>query len=297
MTELKDALRRAAGVREGEAPDHGEIKMRAHQILRRRRIAYSALSVVAVAAIGFAAFQVTNDDAPGDTAPVGTPDNSTTEPGAVLHVVPENPVDGDRIGVTVESTGTKAVSYGAEYVLEHRVDGGWEELSQAGTWPTLIYEALPGERGPVQTHRPPLAAGTYRVTKLVRMFDADSASYIDNVRISRVFTVAAGEPTPPPPIEVSAPMPGDRVESPILVSGTADVYEATVSIRIRDSHGEIIAETFTTATCGSGCRGDYSKGVKYEVEDAQGGTVEVYSVSAENGKPMHLVEIPVVLNP
>ena len=39
-----------------------------------------------------------------------------------------------------------------------------------------------------------------------------------------------------PPILVSGPAVGQRVTSPVTVSGTADVFEATVSVRIRDAH-------------------------------------------------------------
>jgi Immunoglobulin-like domain of bacterial spore germination len=48
------------------------------------------------------------------------------------------------------------------------------------------------------------------------------------------------------------------LSSPVTVSGTADVFEAMVSVRILDSAGNQIARTFSTASCGTGCRGRYS---------------------------------------
>jgi hypothetical protein len=98
-----------------------------------------------------------------------------------------------------------------------------------------------------------------------------------------------------PPILVQDPVVGERVTSPITVTGTANVFEATVSISVFDAAGNEIERTFTTATCGTGCRGDYSEAVRYEVDRTQPGIVRVYESSAENGEPINIVEISVVL--
>lgn len=95
-----------------------------------------------------------------------------------------------------------------------------------------------------------------------------------------------------PPIVVMTPAIGDRVSSPVTISGTANVFEATVSIRILDDEGNLLAETFTTATCGTGCRGDYSEKVMFDVA-GDGGVIEVFESSAEDGSDLHLVSIPV----
>ena len=79
------------------------------------------------------------------------------------------------------------------------------------------------------------------------------------------------------------------------MSGTANVFEATVSISVLDARGIEIVRAFTTATCGSGCRGDYSEAVRFRVEGTQPGTVRVYESSAETGEPIHVVDIPVTL--
>ncbi len=100
-----------------------------------------------------------------------------------------------------------------------------------------------------------------------------------------------------PPILVKSPQIGEQVSSPITVSGTADVFEATVTISILDAEGNEIGRTSTQATCGTGCRGTYSTSVRYTVGQTQPGTVRVYEISAKNGKPINIVEIPIVLNP
>jgi hypothetical protein len=100
-----------------------------------------------------------------------------------------------------------------------------------------------------------------------------------------------------PLIVVTDPVIGQRVTSPVTVSGTANVFEATVSIRILDAGGDPLATTFTTATCGSGCRGDYSTAVGFRVGSQQRGTVQVYQVSPADGSRTHVVDIPVTLVP
>jgi hypothetical protein len=100
-----------------------------------------------------------------------------------------------------------------------------------------------------------------------------------------------------PQIVVDAPAIGAAVSSPVTVSGTANVFEATVSVRILDAQGKEIARSFTTATCGTGCRGTYAGTIRYSVASEQRGTIEVYESSAEDGSPLHLVAIPVTLQP
>jgi hypothetical protein len=98
-----------------------------------------------------------------------------------------------------------------------------------------------------------------------------------------------------PAIIVESPAVGQTVTSPVTVSGTADVFEATVSMRIQDRDGNVLAEAFTTATCGSGCRGDFSQAVGFHVTQTQPGTVMVFESSAEDGRPINVVRIPVIL--
>ena len=116
-------------------------------------------------------------------------------------------------------------------------------------------------------------------------------------------TEPAPEPTADPepsdldPIEVVTPARGDEVTSPVTIMGTADVFEATVSIEIRDQTNNVIAETVTTATCGTGCRGDFAIDVPYSVGQAQEGEIRVFEASAMDGKPTNVVRIPVTLQP
>jgi hypothetical protein len=117
---------------------------------------------------------------------------------------------------------------------------------------------------------------------------------------------AASRPTGPSPdpspassdrIVVTDPLPGARVASPVVVAGEANVYEATVSIRILDATNDVIADTFTTATCGTGCWGEFREAVAFSVGSEQPGVIQVFEASADDGSPTQVVRIPVTLVP
>ncbi|MGN9811260.1 Gmad2 immunoglobulin-like domain-containing protein [Micromonospora sp. BQ11] len=98
-----------------------------------------------------------------------------------------------------------------------------------------------------------------------------------------------------PPILVTAPTIGQRVTTPVVVTGTADVFEATVSVRVLDAAGREVGTAFTTATCGTGCRGAFRVTVGYRVGREQVGTVEAYEVSPADGSRTKVSAVPVLL--
>jgi germination protein M len=100
-----------------------------------------------------------------------------------------------------------------------------------------------------------------------------------------------------PAIVVVSPAIGEAVPNPVTVSGTANVFEANVTVLIFDASGKEIARTFTTATCGTGCRGTFSVTVPYKLAEGQVGTIVVQDDDAAGtGHPPHVVEIPVQLS-
>ena len=101
-----------------------------------------------------------------------------------------------------------------------------------------------------------------------------------------------------PVILVEHPAIGQRVESGITVSGSANVFEANVTVRVLDAGGTEMSRGFTTATCGTGCRGTFSIDVDFEVTHEQAGTIVISDDDAAGtGKPPHEVRIPVTLMP
>jgi hypothetical protein len=97
-----------------------------------------------------------------------------------------------------------------------------------------------------------------------------------------------------PQILVESPLPGDTVRSPIRLRGTANVFEATVSIDVRGADGKLLERTFTTATSGTGTRGTFDTEVELP-EHTGAVTVVAYEASAEDGRPLHVVELPLEL--
>jgi germination protein M len=101
-----------------------------------------------------------------------------------------------------------------------------------------------------------------------------------------------------PAILVTSPTLNQAVESPIVLRGSANVFEANVGIQILDENGDVIVETFTTATCGTGCRGTFRARVDYEVDHEQDGTIVVHDDdTVGTGTFPNEVRIPVRLLP
>ena len=99
-----------------------------------------------------------------------------------------------------------------------------------------------------------------------------------------------------PAILVENPQIGARVRNPVQVSGSANVFEANVTVEVVDASGKVVGSTFTTATCGTGCRGTLSVTVPYEVASSTRGLIIVHDDDAAGtGTPPHEVRIPVVL--
>lgn len=66
-------------------------------------------------------------------------------------------------------------------------------------------------------------------------------------------------------------------------------------MRVLDSAGHQIATTLTTATCGTGCRGNYAATLAFSVPKTEPGTIEVYMNSPKTGLPVDVQTIPVIL--
>ena len=97
-----------------------------------------------------------------------------------------------------------------------------------------------------------------------------------------------------PQILVESPLPGDAVRSPIRLRGTANVFEATVSLDVRDANGKLLERTFTTATSGNGTRATFD--TELALPDREGHvTVVAYEASAKDGTPLHVVRLPLEL--
>lgn len=96
-----------------------------------------------------------------------------------------------------------------------------------------------------------------------------------------------------PAIWINSPQPGQKAASPLEVSGSARVFEATVNIRLVDNTGKTIAEGFTTASEGAPGRGDFKYSLEFNAASPGQGELEVFWTSPKDGKELDKVSVPV----
>lgn len=99
-----------------------------------------------------------------------------------------------------------------------------------------------------------------------------------------------------PAIWVDSPVAEETVQNPFQLSGSARVFEATVSYRIKDSNGNILAEGFTNASEGAPGRGDFQTQVGFTSAGPGQGQLEVFETSMKDGSDLNKVIIPVKWN-
>jgi hypothetical protein len=100
-----------------------------------------------------------------------------------------------------------------------------------------------------------------------------------------------------PAIVVHTPAIGAHLTSSVRVTGTSDVFEAAMVVKVLNSGGRRIAAADVLASCGTGCRGHFAATITYHVMNAQNGTIVVTDTSARGGRPPHVVRIPIRLSP
>jgi hypothetical protein len=113
--------------------------------------------------------------------------------------------------------------------------------------------------------------------------------------------VCPDNPDPPdaadPSVIVDTPEDGDRVTSPVTISGRARVFEANVSITIFDANGNELVETFTMASEAGPALAPYSASVAFTTTTEQKGCIRVFESSAQDGRPTNVVQVEVTLAP
>ncbi len=134
---------------------------------------------------------------------------------------------------------------------------------------------------------------------------ANSSSAADQVTgapATSTPTVTATPTTKPSPvvsakgfITLTSPTVNAKLQSPVIITGDASVFEAALQWRITDTGGRVIAEGIMTASQGAPGRGTYTVSVPYTVTAETIAFVEVYSRSPKDGNIDDLVRVPVTL--
>jgi len=98
-----------------------------------------------------------------------------------------------------------------------------------------------------------------------------------------------------PAILVETPTAGDSVISPLHVSGSADVFEATFQLEVVDSSGQSLAAVTVHASSGTGTRGTFTATVPYGITAPEDGALVAYDLSPKDGSRQDVVNIPLHL--
>lgn len=108
---------------------------------------------------------------------------------------------------------------------------------------------------------------------------------------------AMAPPGNAPFVFVTSPTVGAQVHTGFTVTGCANVFEAVVEWKLRDSQGAQIGQGSTMATCGTGCVGSFTFAVAFVTSAPQVGSLEVYHSAPSTGAPVYVNTIPLVLLP
>jgi immunoglobulin-like protein involved in spore germination/sporulation and spore germination protein len=122
--------------------------------------------------------------------------------------------------------------------------------------------------------------------------------------IDRVLVRVGGKPAGGPltrdrdlplaPIALAEPAAGALVRGGrVVVRGEASVYEATVGLRLRDDHGQVMAQGHATAARGAPGRGPFSGSLSFTAPaTSHAWTLEAFEVSPEDGAITYAVQVP-----
>ncbi|MGZ6826210.1 MAG: GerMN domain-containing protein [Mycobacteriales bacterium] len=100
-----------------------------------------------------------------------------------------------------------------------------------------------------------------------------------------------------PAILVETPLRGDAAPTPLVVSGTADVFEAVLQLELRTTTGTVLLVRRVQATSGSGTRGTFSASLPFTVRAPTSAVLTGFVYSAKDGARQDVVSVPVRLLP
>ena len=111
-------------------------------------------------------------------------------------------------------------------------------------------------------------------------------------------TVCADNPDPAndEQVQVDEPLGGDPITSPVTVRGMVAAFEATFKITIYDATGATLADVTGMSLEGQ-TLAPFEEEVPFTVTQETPACLWVYESSAMDGQPIHVIQIPVRLQP
>lgn len=134
---------------------------------------------------------------------------------------------------------------------------------------------------------------------------AAGCTNVDRVTTSLTISPSAstGSPVPgpsptateTPAIDIETPLANGEVANPVSITGTADVVDASLTVRVLDANGQDLSAMAVEASCGDGCTGTFAAELFFFVDRRQPGTIEVSGIS--DAGDTAIATVPVVLVP
>ncbi|HEY5516935.1 MAG TPA: GerMN domain-containing protein [Coriobacteriia bacterium] len=219
------------------------------------------------------------------TAPAGT--KAVLK--AALDALLAGPTSSERAGglVTMVPKGTKlrGVTISANVAIvdfDSTFASGGGSLSMFDRLAQVVYTA---------TQFPGVDAVTFKLDgKKVTVFGGEGI-IIDKPRTRKA---CEGET---PAILVDTPAWRGTLKAGDVVRGTANVFEGTFKIEVRDSADTLVSSKTVQATSGTGTRGTWSVAPALTGAKAGIGSIRVYAESPKDGSPVDVVKVPVILEP
>jgi germination protein M len=127
--------------------------------------------------------------------------------------------------------------------------------------------------------------------------------FLVNGKVARTFTSEglvfghpvgrADERSLLPPIFIERPALGDTLRSPFRLSGLANTFEAVFQVLLVDATGHTVVSRVVHASAGTGTWGSFSLSIAFFGAHPGMGRLIAFERSAKNGRPIHLVQIPI----
>lgn len=98
-------------------------------------------------------------------------------------------------------------------------------------------------------------------------------------------------------ITVTSPMSQEIIGTPLVIRGSARVFENTFNYRILDEDGTVLAEGHAMTNAEDiGLFGGFTVTTSFDAPSGTSGTVEVFDYSAKDGSVIDLASVPVVFS-
>ncbi len=156
-----------------------------------------------------------------------------------------------------------------------------------------------GTQTATASHPPAVSATPPAVSATATPQATPIATVAHTASPSPIANVCQTNPSPATPDQtvVNLPQPGDQVTSPMTVSGNINAFEAQFNIAIKDAAGNDIATVPDVFSSQGQTLAPFSTSVPFTVATQTLACLWVFDLSAMDGSPVQVVQVPITLEP